>query len=162
VEGWQAQPDGVVAPGVANHPALAGTPEEGNHIPGLFDEVVFDQAIQEFLDKREELADYFDDALAEDIFSYVPQQKTSLVFTPKAVVRQMCDILETENPGILATQIPSQHERLHHIFTKQIYGLSPNSIMQAITLEAVSGGDPERDRIVAEMLNSPEKGGYNE
>ena len=29
-------------------------------IPGLFDEAVFDQAIQEFLDKKEELADYFD------------------------------------------------------------------------------------------------------
>ncbi len=69
-------------------------------IPGLFDEAVFDQAIQEFLDKKEELADYFDDALTEDIFAYIPQQKTSLVFTPKPVVKMMVDTLEAENPGI--------------------------------------------------------------
>ena len=69
-------------------------------IPGLFDEAVFDQAIQEFLDKKDELADYFDDALTEDIFAYIPQQKTSLVFTPKAVVTMMVDTLEAENPGI--------------------------------------------------------------
>ncbi len=66
---------------------------------GLFDEVVFNDSIKEFLGKREELADYFDESRTEDIFNYIPAQKTSLVFTPKRVVRQMADLLESENPG---------------------------------------------------------------
>lgn len=42
------------------------TEEDGTttRIPGLFDETVFNQSIQEFLDKKEELADYFDDGAA--------------------------------------------------------------------------------------------------
>ena len=63
------------------------TTGEVTTVPGLFDEAVFNQAIQEFLNKKDELADYFDPALTEDIFAYIPQQKTSLVFTPKPVVR---------------------------------------------------------------------------
>jgi type II restriction enzyme len=142
-------------------------------IPGLFDEAVFDQAIQEFLNKKEELADYFNPALTEDIFAYVPQQKTSLVFTPKAVVMKMVEILEAENPGIftdpaktfadlfstaglfvmelvrrldtgLAEVIPDQDERLRHILTSQIYEMSHNKILHSITIEAVSGGVKER------------------
>jgi len=151
------------------------TEEDGTvtRIPGLFDEAVFDQAIQEFLDKKAELADYFDDALTEDIFAYVPQQKTSLVFTPKAVVTKMLDILEDENPGIfadatktfadlfstaglflmelvrrldtgLAEAIPDQEERLHHILTQQVFEMSHNEILHCITIEAVSGGVKER------------------
>ena len=78
------------------------TEEDGTvtKIPGLFDEAVFDQAVQEFLDKKEALADYFDDAQTENIFAYIPQQKTSLVFTPQPVVKMMVDTLEAENPGI--------------------------------------------------------------
>lgn len=138
-------------------------------IPGLFDEAVFDQSIQEFLNKKQELADYFDDALTEDIFAYIPRQKTSLVFTPKPVVQRMVDIVEAENPGIfsdptktfadlfstaglflmelvrrldngLTAQIPDQQDRLKHILTKQIFEMSHNDILHAITIEAVSGG----------------------
>ena len=69
-------------------------------IPGLFDETVFDQAIQEFLDKKETLADYFDDSQTENIFAYIPQQKTSLVFTPQPVVKTMVDTLADEDPEI--------------------------------------------------------------
>ena len=78
------------------------TEEDGTvtKIPGLFDEAVFDQSVQEFLDKKESLADYFDDAQTENIFAYIPQQKTSLVFTPQKVVKLMVDTLEAENPGI--------------------------------------------------------------
>ena len=79
------------------------TEEDGTvtKIPGLFDEAVFDQAVQEFLDKKEaQLADYFDDAQTENIFAYIPQQKTSLVFTPQPVVKMMVDTLDAENPGI--------------------------------------------------------------
>lgn len=149
--------------------------EDGDEvrIPGLFDEAVFDQSIQEFLDKKEQLADYFDDALTEDIFAYIPRQKTSLVFTPKPVVQQMVDTLETETAGIfadpnktfadlfstaglflmelvrrlddgLAEKIPDQDERLEHILAQQLYEMSHNEILHAITVEAVSGGVPER------------------
>ena len=77
------------------------TEEDGTvtRIPGLFDESVFDQAIQEFLAKKEELADYFDEALTEDIFAHIPRQKSSLVFTPQPVVKQMVDLLEQELPA---------------------------------------------------------------
>ncbi|MFC3481140.1 DEAD/DEAH box helicase [Kocuria carniphila] len=142
-------------------------------IPGLFDEAVFNQSVQEFLDKKEALSDYFDEAQTENIFDYIPRQKTSLVFTPKPVVQQMIDILEKENPGIfsdpektfadlfstaglflmdlvrrldtgLADQIPDQEDRLKHILTSQLFEMSHNKILHDITLEAVSGGVPER------------------
>lgn len=142
-------------------------------IPGLFDREVFDEAIQEFLDKKEALADYFDESQAENIFAYIPQQKTSLVFTPEAVVKRMVDTLEAENPGIfsdptktfadlfstaglflmelvrrldkgLSETIPDPNERLRHILTRQVFEMSHNKILHEITLEAVSGGVPER------------------
>lgn len=142
-------------------------------IPGLFDEAVFDQSVQEFLNKKEALADYFDDAQTENIFAYIPQQKTSLVFTPQPVVKMMVDALETENPGIfsdpdrtfadlfstaglflmelvrrldtgLADAFPDQDDRLEHILTSQIFEMSHNQILHRITVEAVSGGVTER------------------
>jgi type II restriction enzyme len=151
------------------------TEEDGTvtKIPGLFDEVVFDQAVQEFLDKKEALADYFDDAQTENIFAYIPQQKTSLVFTPQPVVKMMVDALEAENPGIftdptksfadpfstaglflmelvrrletsLKDVFPDQDDRLQHILTSQVFEMSHNQILHRITIEAVSGGVSER------------------
>lgn len=52
-----------------------------------------------FLKKRNELADYFDEEAKEDIFDYIPPQRTNQIFTPKAVVVLMADLLEKENPG---------------------------------------------------------------
>ena len=66
----------------------------------LFDEVVFDDAIAEFRKKRQELADYFDESQTEDIFDYIPPQKTNQIFTPKWVVKKMVDLLVQENPHI--------------------------------------------------------------
>lgn len=151
------------------------TEEDGTviQIPGMFDEAVFDKAVQEFLDKKEALANYFDDSQTEDIFAYIPHQKTSLVFTPRSVVETMVDTLESENPGIfldktktfadlfstaglflmelvrrldtgLAGTIPDQNDRLRHILTKQIFEMSHNELLHKITVEAVSGGVPER------------------
>lgn len=65
----------------------------------LFNEVVFNEAVQIFLQKKKELANYFDPAQKEDIFSYIPPQKTNQIFTPKKVVVQMADMLMAENPG---------------------------------------------------------------
>lgn len=151
------------------------TEEDGTvtKIPGLFDEAVFDQSIQEFLDKKMALADYFDDAQTENIFAYIPQQKTSLVFTPQPVVKMMVDALEAESPDIftdpdksfadlfstaglflmelvrrldtgLAEVFPDQGERIKHILTSQVFEMSHDEILHRITIEAVSGGVPER------------------
>lgn len=67
--------------------------------PGLFDPVVFNDSVKEFLRLRQKLADYFDEEQTEDIFDYIPPQKTNQIFTPKRVVKQMVDLLEEENPG---------------------------------------------------------------
>lgn len=70
------------------------------HFAGhLFDETVFNDSIREFLAKRDELADYFDENHTEDIFDYIPPQKTNQIFTPRWVVKMMVDKLEEENPG---------------------------------------------------------------
>ena len=137
---------------------------EITRVPGLFDEAVFNQSMQEFLNKKDELSNYFDPALTEDIFAYIPQQKTSLVFTPKPVVQLMCDTLEEANPGIfadpdktfadlfstaglfcmevvrrldkgLADAIPDQDDRLRHILTRQVFEMSHHEILHDITLE---------------------------
>lgn len=73
-----------------------------HHFAGnLFDEVVFDESVQEFLRKKEELSDYFvENGRNEDIFDYIPPQKTNQIYTPKWVVKMMVEDLEKENPGI--------------------------------------------------------------
>ena len=65
----------------------------------LFDETVFNDSIKEFLRKKQELANYFDETHTEDIFDYIPPQKTNQIFTPKRVVKMMVEKLEIENPG---------------------------------------------------------------
>jgi len=148
-------------------------------VPGLFDEAVFDQSVQEFLDKKEALADYFDDTQTENIFAYIPEQKTSLVFTPQPVVKTMVDTLEAENPGIfsdsgktfadlfstaglflmelvrrldtgLTVEFTDPDDRLRHILTSQVFEMSHNEILHRITVEAVSGGVPERRKWIEE------------
>lgn len=77
------------------------TAEDGTvkHFEGhLFDEVVFNDAVQEFMKKRSELADYFSGLHEDDIFTYIPPQRTNQIFTPKKVVKDMVDSLEKENP----------------------------------------------------------------
>ncbi len=77
----------------------AETGEEKNYPGKLFDPVVFDDSIKEFLSLRTKLGDYFDETHKEDIFDYIPPQKTNQIFTPKRIVKQMVDMLEQENPG---------------------------------------------------------------
>lgn len=74
--------------------------DEQRHFDGhLFDAVVFNDAVKEFLALKKKLANYFDDTNAEDIFDYIPPQRNNQIFTPKKVVREMVDALETENAG---------------------------------------------------------------
>lgn len=73
---------------------------EKEHFDGhLFDPVVFNDSVLEFIHLRGKLADYFDESHKEDIFDYVPPQKTNQIFTPRKVVVEMVDMLEQENPG---------------------------------------------------------------
>ena len=77
-------------------------PETGGvtHFEGqLFDPVVFDDSVQEFIALRGRLANYFDEGQDEDIFDYVPPQRTNQIFTPRRVVTHMLDLFERENPG---------------------------------------------------------------
>ncbi len=75
------------------------TGEEKEYPGKLFDPVVFDDSVKEFLSLKKRLANYFDESNTEDIFDYIPPQKTNQIFTPKKVVKQMVDMLEEENPG---------------------------------------------------------------
>ena len=73
---------------------------ETKHFNGhLFDPVVFNDSVKEFLALKRKLANYFDNTNAEDIFDYIPPQRNNQIFTPKKVVREMVDALETENAG---------------------------------------------------------------
>ena len=73
---------------------------ESTHFEGhLFDEVVFNDSVAEFWSKKQQLADYFDESHDEDIFDYIPPQKTNQIFTPRWVVSMMVDQLEENNPG---------------------------------------------------------------
>ncbi|NLD45669.1 MAG: restriction endonuclease, partial [Clostridiaceae bacterium] len=76
------------------------TGEEKYFKGGLFNEIVFDESIQEFLNIRERLADYFDESHEEDVFNYIPPQETNQIYTPKQVVKMMVDKLEEEDPHI--------------------------------------------------------------
>lgn len=70
------------------------------HFDGhFFDPVVFNDSVKEFLNLKHKLANYFDESSKEDIFDYIPPQKTNQIFTPKKVVKEMVDYLEKENPG---------------------------------------------------------------
>lgn len=75
------------------------TGEEKEFAGQLFDPVVFDDSVKEFLALKKKLADYFDEKSVEDIFDYIPPQKTNQIFTPKVMVKKMVDMLEKENPG---------------------------------------------------------------
>lgn len=127
----------------------------------FFDEVVFDEAIQTFLVKRKELANYFDESLTEDIFDYIPPQKTNQIFTPKKVVKMMVDDLQAQDPAAftdphktfadlyvksglylaeivkrlyqgLAEVLPEPEKRIKHILENQIYGFAPTEIIYNI------------------------------
>ncbi len=75
------------------------TGEEMQFTGKLFDPVVFNDSVKEFLNLRSKLSNYFDENQSEDIFDYIPPQKTNQIFTPKATVKKMVDMLEQENPG---------------------------------------------------------------
>ena len=145
------------------------------HFDGFFEKYRFNAAIQEFEKKREQLADYLNNTTKEDIFSYIPAQKSNQIFTPREVVNKMLNTLETENPGIfsnpnltfcdlyvksglfltemakrlnrgLANIIPDEQARLKHIFENQLFGFAPTQIIYDIAANYIYGGSPEISR----------------
>lgn len=135
----------------------------------FFDAVVFDESVQEFLNKKAELANYFDDSQTEDVFDYIPPQRTNQIYTPKKVVKLMIDKLEENNPnlftdkgktfadlyvksGLFLTEIvkrlffglkdaiPDDNKRLKYILENQIYGFAPSEIIYNIARNFVFGG----------------------
>ncbi|MDG2985578.1 DEAD/DEAH box helicase family protein [Latilactobacillus curvatus] len=142
----------------------------------FFDAIVFDESIQEFLKKRESLANYFDDHQDEDIFDYIPAQQTNQIYTPKKVVEMMIDKLQEESPedfedptktfadlymksGLyiteivkrlyvgLESQIPNDEERLKHILEHQVYGFAPSEIIYNIARNYIFGFDKNSNQI---------------
>lgn len=136
----------------------------------FFDNIVFDESVQEFLQKREKLANYFDENQEEDIFDYIPHQKTNQIYTPKKVVKMMIDKLEEDSPQIfnnpdktfvdlymksglyiteivkrlytgLKDKIPNDNERIKHILENQVYGFAPSEIIYNIAKSYIFGFD---------------------
>ena len=71
---------------------------ETKHYEGhLFDPIVFNDSVREFLSLKQRLSNYFDANSKEDIFDYIPPQKTNQIFTPKKVVRAMIETLEKDD-----------------------------------------------------------------
>lgn len=136
----------------------------------FFDPIVFDESVKEFLSKRKLLSNYFDDSHDEDIFDYIPPQRTNQIYTPKRVVKMMVDELEKENPEIfkdknktfadlymksglyiteivkrlyngLKDEIPNDDERINHILENQVYGFAPSEIIYRIAKKYIFGFD---------------------
>ena len=66
---------------------------------GVIDPFVFDGACREFLKKKSDNGNPITTDTDDDIFDYVPPQKTNQIFTPKDVVEMQLDLLEKECPG---------------------------------------------------------------
>lgn len=142
----------------------------------FFDAVVFNESVQEFLRKRAELANYFDETQDEDIFDYIPPQQTNQIFTPKKIVKMMIDKLQEESPedfknpdktfadlymksGLYITeivkrlyvgledQILDSDERLKHILEHQVYGFAPSEIIYNIARNFIFGFDKSAQNI---------------
>jgi len=142
----------------------------------FFDEMVFNESVQEFLNKRRELGNYFNTTQQEDIFDYIPPQQTNQIFTPKKVVKLMIDKMEAEDPNLfkdphktfadlyvksglylteivkrlyvgLADKIPDPDARLKHILEQQVYGFAPSEIIYHIARNFVFGFDEKAKNI---------------
>ena len=66
---------------------------------GVIDPFVFDGACREFMRKKAEIGNPIMSDSNEDIFDYIPPQKTNQIYTPKNVVNMQLDLLEKEEPG---------------------------------------------------------------
>lgn len=141
-------------------------PETGEEFAGFFNKYTFNASIQEFNQKRRDLANYLNSE--EDIFSYIAPLRTNQIFTPRRVVDMMLNKLEQECPDIfrdpshtfcdlyvksglyiaelarrlyvgLAEQIPDERQRIAHIFGHQLYCFAPTKIIYDIARNYIYG-----------------------
>ena len=135
-----------------------GDKDEHGETRGVFHATNVNASFQHFLNLKKELANYFDSKATDDIFNYIPNQKTNQIFTPKAVVKEMVDQLAANNPDLFTNKnhkfldiycksglylgeiikrlnvglekvIPDAQERIRWIFKNQIYGICPSDIL---------------------------------
>lgn len=152
------------------------TDENGQEksVSGLFNESVFNASVKEFFKLKEKLADYLHGSNEEDIFDYIPPQRTNQIFTPRHVVKMMVDLLEEQDPeifknkettfidlytksGLYLTEIakrlfvglreviPDEEERIRWILERQLYGCAPSNIIYNMVKNYVYAGFPEID-----------------
>lgn len=70
---------------------------EFDEIRPLINSSLFDESVKEFFDKKEQLANWFNESQDKDIFSYIPSQTTNLIFTPRTLVKEMVRDIEEES-----------------------------------------------------------------
>ncbi|MCM1564343.1 MAG: Eco57I restriction-modification methylase domain-containing protein [Dehalobacter sp.] len=141
-------------------------------VPSLFNESVFNTSVKEFFKIKEKLADYLHGGNEEDIFDYIPPQRTNQIFTPRRVVKMMVDLLEEQDPQIfknkettfidlyaksglylteiakrlfigLQEEIPNEDERIRWILECQLFGCAPSNIIYNMVKNYVYAGFPE-------------------
>ena len=151
-----------------------GEDGEQKSIAGLFNESVFNTSVKEFFKLKEKLADYLHGGNKEDIFDYIPPQRTNQIFTPRHVVVMMVDLLEEQDPEIfknkeitfidlyaksglylteiakrlfvgLQEEISNEDERIRWILEKQIFGCAPSNIIYNMVKNYVYAGFPGID-----------------
>ena len=151
-----------------------GEDGEQKRVAGLFNESVFNTSVKEFFKLKEKLADYLHGGNEEDIFDYIPPQRTNQIFTPRRVVKLMVDLLEEQDAEIfknkettfidlytksglylteiakrlfegLREAIPDEDERIRWILERQIYGCAPSNIIYNMVKNYVYAGFPEVD-----------------
>jgi len=142
---------------------------EKKQFEGLFNSEVFNASIALFLNKKQELANYFEQE-GEDIFDYIPPQETNQIFTPKRVVIMIVDSLQEAHPelfaspettfcdlymksGLFITEVVrrlfentrsiyrNDRDCIRHILEKQVYGFAPTDILYNICLNLIFGFD---------------------
>jgi len=136
---------------------------------GLFNCDVFNASIALFLNKKQELANYFESD-GEDIFDYIPPQETNQIFTPKRVVKMIVGSLQETHPELFKssettfcdlymksglfiteivrrlfenthTQYNNDKDCIRHILEKQMYGFAPTDILYNICINLIFGFD---------------------
>ena len=151
-----------------------GEDGEQKSVAGLFNESVFNTSVKEFFKLKEKLADYLHGGNEEDIFDYIPPQRTNQIFTPRRVVKMMVDLLEERDPeifknkettfidlyaksGLYLTEIAKrlfeglreaihdEDERIRWILERQLYGCAPSNIIYNMVKNYVYAGFSEVD-----------------
>lgn len=115
---------------------------------GVIDPFVFDGACREFLKKKAEIGNPVTSDSEEDIFDYVPPQKTNQIYTPKAVVEMQLDLLEKEEPGCF----DDPDKTFADLHTKSGYYLvlTAKRLYNSKAIKAIYPDDNERLRHILE------------